>query len=392
VESYDSDLGLFIAMGCLTKDSLNRSPFWYAIFRSADGRKLKKSTRCVDKRAARLVLNGFEAGELLAASGNATEDQIRRVMAETIERATGRKVVDPSIAAHLAAWLKSEEATIADSSLERYRQVIGEFQSFLGARARGRLTSINKELFLEYRDYLGRGGRSPRTVNQTFKILRRPFKVAFDEGLIAHNPIGAIKRLKSVSAEKGTFTPKQIQALLVAAPDVEWRTLIALGYYTAGRLMDLSRLSWAAVDRQAGTIAFVQKKTGRAVLIPIHPALESYLKLLRPGIGKAPLFPTLSQKSGTGKSGLSMAFGRIMAKAGIKPGIAREKLGARGRNVSKLSFHSLRHSFTSELARAGIAPELRQLLTGHSDLASHKTYTHHELETLRAAVGALEAL
>jgi integrase len=325
-------------------------------------------------------------------TGNATEDQIRRVMAEIFERTTGRKMVDPTVAEHLAAWLKGEEATIEESSLERYRQIIRDFVTFLGARAHGRLGTISKDVFLEYRDHLGKTGISSRSINQTFKILQRPFRVAFDEGLADHNPIGAIKRLKSVSSEKGTFTLEQIRALIAVAPDGEWRALIALGYYTAGRLMDLSRLPCEAVNRKTETIIFVQKKTGKAVLIPIHPALRPYLDQLRPGVGKAPLLPTLSKKSGTGKSGLSMAFRRIMDKAGIEAGVARERTGAAGRTVSKLSFHSLRHSFTSELARAGVAPEVRQLLTGHADLQSHKTYTHHQLATLRDAVGTLGAL
>ena len=87
-----------------------------------------------------------------------------------------------------------------------------------------------------------------------------------------------------------------------------------------------------------------------------------------------------------------MAFRRIMERAGIDAGVARERAGKAGHSVSRLSFHSLRHSFTSELARAGVPPEVRQQLTGHSDLASHKTYTHLELDTLQKAVTALPAL
>jgi uncharacterized protein YbjT (DUF2867 family) len=71
--------------------------------------------------------------------------------------------------------------------------------------------------------------------------------------------------------------------------------------------------------------------------------------------------------------------------AGIAPGLARAHAGKAGHSVSKLSFHSLRHSFTSELARAGVAPEIRQRLTGHADLTSHKTYTHLELAGHRGA-------
>ena len=57
-----------------------------------------------------------------------------------------------------------------------------------------------------------------------------------------------------------------------------------------------------------------------------------------------------------------------------------------------ISFHALRHSFTSALANAGVAPELRMKLTGHKSESVHAGYTHHELETLRAAVGKLPAL
>jgi integrase len=127
-------------------------------------------------------------------------------------------------------------------------------------------------------------------------------------------------------------------------------------------------------------------------LIPIHPELGRYLGALPRGIGKALLFPQLAARSGTGKSGLSRTFKFIMTKAGIDSGVARERIGTAGRTTSKLSFHALRHSFTSELARAGVAPEVRQLLTGHSGPASHKTYTHLELDTLTRAVAALPAL
>jgi site-specific recombinase XerD len=44
------------------------------------------------------------------------------------------------------------------------------------------------------------------------------------------------------------------------------------------------------------------------------------------------------------------------------------------------------------MANAGVAPELRQKLAGHSDLKSHAIYTHHELESLREAVAKVPGL
>lgn len=138
----------------------------------------------------------------------------------------------------------------------------------------------------------------------------------------------------------------------------------------------------------------VQGKSPKAkVKIPLHEAMEEYL-LSRPSsdIPSAPVFPELHNTPGSGKSGLSMAFKRIMERAGIAAGVIRERKGTAGRSVSALSFHSLRHSFNSALANAGVPQELRMKLTRHSSADMNTVYSHHELETIRAAVRTIGRL
>lgn len=56
-------------------------------------------------------------------------------------------------------------------------------------------------------------------------------------------------------------------------------------------------------------------------------------------------------------------------------------------------FHSLRHSFVSALANAGVHPKQAQLLARHSTMEmTMKVYTHLRLNDLAAAVGALPAI
>jgi integrase len=62
------------------------------------------------------------------------------------------------------------------------------------------------------------------------------------------------------------------------------------------------------------------------------------------------------------------------------------------RNISKRTFHALRHSFTSALANANVVPELRMKLTGHTSEKIHRSYSHHELEVLRKAMLKLPGL
>jgi integrase len=137
----------------------------------------------------------------------------------------------------------------------------------------------------------------------------------------------------------------------------------------------------------------VQKKTGAYVQIPIHQDLYEYLfELPRSDRRKKPVFPKLFDKPGAGKSGLSMSFKRLMERAGIDDGVARKKDGKLGRNVSRLSFHSLRHSFNSAMANADVPLEIRQKLTGHASKDMNKHYTHLELETVRRAVESISRL
>lgn len=104
------------------------------------------------------------------------------------------------------------------------------------------------------------------------------------------------------------------------------------------------------------------------------------------------MFPQLHEVDGGGGNGLSIAFKRIMESAGIAAGVIRERKGKAGRSLSALSFHSLRHSFNSALANAGVSQELRQKLTGHKSAEMNTIYTHHELETIRAAVQTIGRL
>jgi hypothetical protein len=41
------------------------------------------------------------------------------------------------------------------------------------------------------------------------------------------------------------------------------------------------------------------------------------------------------------------------------------------------------------MANAGISQEIRQKLTGHTSAETNKVYTHHELESLRAAIAVI---
>ena len=146
-------------------------------------------------------------------------------------------------------------------------------------------------------------------------------------------------------------------------------------------------MRWQSIDFDADTICFTPSKTGREITLPLHQNLKRALERGPRGIGKAFLFPSLAGKGTGGAHGLSGRFTAIMERAGIEGKIRR--VVENGRGISSLSFHSLRHSFTSALANAGIAEEVRMKLTGHSTRDVHAKYSHHEMQLLRSAIAAL---
>jgi len=368
-----------------------RSPFWFASFRDQHGRRVRRSTKTTDETLAKEIAMKWAQ---LAQSGREkrlTESQCRNVIAEMYERTIGEPLHFRTARAYLVEWLEDTKPNVELRTYWRYFQTIHEFLGHIGrVKSEKLLREITPKDIRSWRDALKAKGLSAPTVNGHLKVLRMPFKAAHDNGYIDVNPCtkNSVRLLKddAENVSKDVFTPEQIRALIDAAPSEDWKGMILLGFSSGLRLRDCSELRWSNVDLGKAIITVKTRKTGKTVVVPIHPRFGAWLlKQSIRGIGKAPVFPSLVGKSGSGKSGLSSQFGRIMDRAGIKGRLLREGTGA-GRSYSSLSFHSLRHTFNAALANAGVSVELRQELVGHASADMNKQYLHPDVEVLRDAV------
>ena len=385
-------------MASITKDAHQppKSPFWIACFNGvgSDGRvrRLKRSTKTTDRKLAQRLADEWEHLEKLAGKGRLTESHCRKVIAQMYERTVGEPLHFRTAREHLNEWVESKRNETEQRTYWKYRQTTDEFLAHVGVKADRLLREITPGDIRSWRDALKRKGLAAPTVNDAIKTLRMPFKAAHDAGYIEINPCtkNSVRPVRddARNVEKDVFTPEQIAALIKEAPSQDWKGAILCGYYTGLRLRDVADLQWSAIDWEAQKITVTTRKTRKDVTVPVHPQFASWLQEQTRGIGRAPVFPRLAGKSGAGKSGLSMQFKRIMDRAKIKGRLLREANGA-GRSQSSLSFHSLRHSFNSAMANAGISSEVRQKLTGHSSAQMNAQYTHHELEELRAAVSVI---
>jgi integrase len=334
----------------------------------------------------------MERAVKLAKADTFTEAQARSILGGILERcATGESFRCPSTDQFFKDWLTMNKVSKAEGTAENYEYIVRQFLAHLGDRATARpLTSLTPRQVQGFIEARAKSGLSAGTVQASGNVIRTVLNRARRQGLVTVNVAEAVDLPKSDPVERGSFTPAEVK-LLVDAAEGEWKTLIMLAYYSGARLRDCCGMTWESVDLANGTLTFTQGKTGKPVTVPIHPALEAHLgNLASCDTPEKHLMPGLSGKRTGGDYGLSTAFKNIMRKAGVDSQPVERDEGVR--TLSRRTFHALRHSFTSALANAGVAPELRMKLTGHKTEAIHQGYTHHELETLRAAITKLPSL
>ena len=393
--------------------------YWFASYRDANrkyhfvstkiahappGKDAKERTNAAahNRRLAQDMATRLEEAEI----GNATESHLRKLLADMSERVNQSRMVFKAADVFLNDWIARAEKTKSSGTYERYSGIVKNFLKSLGAKSKAKLADITVNDIQKFIEWRLENGRNPSTVRTDCKILNAPFALALRQGLTLTNPVAAAEIPEGAKESRSPFSREQVGDLLKACdrlaatavkededPKVwkEWKTCILVGFYTGLRLGDAVGIPLTAFDTDKHVLKLRPQKTSRKkrdLIIPLHPQLEKHVLDTPVEDDDGPLCPTLAKRKVSGKYGLSIQFHKIMAEAAIKQETI-EAGGKAGHEFNKFTFHSLRHSFISEMANAGIAPDVRKLLSGHSDDRSHAVYTHTQIDTLRSAVTKL---
>lgn len=388
------------------------SPHWFAAYRAADGRRVKVATKTSDrdeaqgiadrleleareellKRKEKASLNGvndaLQRAAQLATSGRLDSFAARDLINDILNAAGHEALNAVTNQAWCDGWKASKAGAVKERSKWKYDQVGRDWLAFLNGKADKPLEAVTKADVVAFRDRMASEGLAARTANQTVKLLRCIYQDAVEQGHLGRNPFVGVDPLREdvEDAKREPFTTEEVAELIKVA-EGDWKGLIILAATTGLRLMDAARLQWRSLDLDTKLIRIKTAKTGTTLTLPIHSALVTWLAGQPRGIGAAPLFPTLANKGGAGKSGLSMAFKRIMVRASVSAGVARQGSGeGRGRTTSKKSFHSLRHFAATQLAASGVRAEIARQITGHLDADTHANYVNADVAALGRAV------
>ena len=371
-----------------------RSPFWFGGFTLPDGRRVQRSTKQTDKKRAQAIVDRWEEAAKLASQKRLGEAQARRVLSEIYGQLHKEPLPSKTARRFLIEWAEERKVDTSPRTAAAYAQVARDFAESLGPRADLDISLIGKVDVATYRDSVRRR-TSISTANKSLKYLRIALKRAWTDGLAQDNPGAKVETLKNRdSVKRRAFTLPELKQIFEVAGG-EWTGLILFGLYTGQRLRDIALLTWENIDLQKRELKFVTRKTGRQMIVPLVGAITDYLQGLPVSDDPASaIFPEAYKlaKRETGESRLSQQFYSLLVATNLAAERSRLSTGlgrSRRRNVSPISFHSLRHTATSLLKNAGVNESTAMDIIGHASKAISAHYTHVAEDAKRAALEKL---
>ena len=337
------------------------------------GKRISRSTRTTNREAAEAYLERF-----LAPLGLGSERlKLAEVWHEYIKSPNRRDLANSTLASKRAVWMHFAR-WIEHNHLE-----ISE------------LKHVMPSTIAEYLAEL-RVDHTASTYNARVCVLREMFRVLADKAGLIDDPWAGIRLRADDSHSRRELTVDEVKRVYEAASKHgdDWRKLFTIGIYTGLRMGDCCRLTWTDVKFSEKVIQVIPEKTKkhahkRPVTIPIHPSLFEVLCETPESARSGYILPEIADAYINRMWIISGAMKKIFESAGIKMSV---KIDGRSRLTPEATFHSLRHTFVSLSANAGVPLPIVQSIVGHTSTAMTRHYYHENVDALKQAVAAIPAI
>jgi len=287
-----------------------------------------------------------------------------------------------------------------------YEATLAQFIEFVKAPKKT-VRDITPQIADAFAKHLRRTQISVDTHNRKIKRLRKIFEV-LREYRDDPNPFQSLTLRRKEQEEQEfnvrrlSFTREQEQQLLDVLDDKahkvlnkpEIRVLYYLGMFTGQRLKDCVLLRWDKIDLERRRIWIKQFKTGKEVTIPIAGKLEVALRQALEWRSDEYVLPKCAARykktdangKNVGNNLINIDALRVIRWIGLTPSV---ELEGRKKKVTVYGFHSLRHSFASHCAEAGVPKAVVLSILGTDSDIVDKYYTHIGDEAQQKAIAAV---
>lgn len=306
-------------------------------------------------------------------------------------------------------YIEHPDRGMPATALERksYQATFLEFVRFVKSD-RITLDAVTPQIVVKFADYLRTTGISVSTHNRKILRLRRIFSTLSEYCASNSNPFAAKSLVRNDREEQENtvrrlaFTREQEQQLLAVLDDPQFKvmhkpeikTIYYLGMFTGQRLKDCVLLKWDRIDLEKRRIWVKQFKTGKTVTIPIAPQLFHVLTAAQAWRVDEYVSPCVAarykktDKNGinTGNNLVNLDMLRVIRWIGLTPSV---KVEGCKRSCVVYGFHSLRHTFASNCAMAGIPKAVVVSIMGADSEIIDQYYTHVGEEAQAKAISTV---
>jgi integrase len=364
--------------------------------KAREGELTKSKANDIIEQAVKDVLdaaNRKKTGKQIVRSESFVREVVSGAIDDIYKRLTFESLKRQTIREWCAEWLETKSVKTKRSTHARYQSIINRFLDFLGTEKGKRDLRALHDGEIERFHVREAKELSDATADLSLKVLRMCFEKAVDKRLLMVNPAKSVEVIGSNGdSKRRAFTLPEIKRILKACHnDIEWRGLVLFGLYLGQRLGDLAKLTWRAVNLETAEVAFTARKTGRRIVLPLVQPLADYLTSLPASDDPdAFIFPNVARHKRT--ASLSNQFRGILVDAGLAEPRGHESTGkgrSSAREMSEISFHSLRHSAVTMLKAAGVSDFVAREVVGHDSAAVSRQYSHLTTGDLRSAMQRL---
>jgi integrase/recombinase XerD len=214
-----------------------------------------------------------------------------------------------------------------------------------------------------------------------FRTLKAAFSKAVVWEYIPENPFKKIKPPRQVKNYPTFINNEEFELILKNTPYNFLKEMFTVAYQTGMRLSELCNMKWSWIDIDNKIITLTngvafKTKSKKARKIPMSAKVYSIIKNR---------FDTRVDLND------DFVFYRYKGMRFKEDYITHQfKKAVRNANLKdSIHFHTLRHSFASNLVQKGVSLYVVKELLGHSDLSTTQIYSHLQSENLAQAVSLL---
>lgn len=238
-----------------------------------------------------------------------------------------------------------------------------------------RMGDVSKQSIQQFKTHLLDAGMSKATVNNYIRDISAHFGHAMKtlELFSGPNPCQNVERLKLETSPPPYLSKEQIDVLLTAAQahSLEMHWFCLLGIFEGLRLGEIVNAQWQWFD-WTGKLLNVPSdetfsvKSHKARSIPLH---DRVVEAMQPHAHDAGYL--FDSGTPTGKVTSGAWVYRYSPRTAFNTVLKRAKLEGKG-----ITPHVLRHTFGTQLARAGVSIYKIREWMGHSDVKVTARYAH----------------